>query len=106
MKHTEPRNISMMMDLYEMTMSNGYFKEEGVNNSVTFDVFYRKNPDGAGYAIFAGLEQVLDYLENLHFSKTDIQYLRSLNIYNDLLFINKVKKITRIYLFILKTVII
>ncbi len=83
MKHTEPRNISMMMDLYEMTMSNGYFKEEGVNNSVTFDVFYRKNPDGAGYAIFAGLEQVLDYLENLHFSKTDIQYLRSLNIYNE-----------------------
>lgn len=42
MKHTEPRNISMMMDLYEMTMANGYFKEEGVNNSVTFDVFYRK----------------------------------------------------------------
>lgn len=83
MKHTEPRNISMMMDLYEMTMANGYFKEDGVNNSVTFDVFYRKNPDGAGYAIFAGLEQVLDYLENLHFSKTDIQYLRSLNIYNE-----------------------
>lgn len=78
----EPRNISMMMDLYEMTMANGYFRDEGANDPVTFDVFYRKNPDGAGFAIFAGLEQVLDYLENLHFENKDIEYLRSLNIYN------------------------
>lgn len=82
MMQNEPRNISMMMDLYEMTMANGYFRDEGANDPVTFDVFYRKNPDGAGFAIFAGLEQVLDYLENLHFENKDIEYLRSLNIYN------------------------
>lgn len=82
MMQDEPRNISMMMDLYEMTMANGYFRDAGANDPVTFDVFYRKNPDGAGFAIFAGLEQVLDYLENLHFEKKDIEYLRSLNIYN------------------------
>ena len=76
------RNISMMMDLYEMTMANGYFMDAGANDPVTFDVFYRKNPDGAGFAIFAGLEQVLDYLENLHFETEDIEYLRSLGIYN------------------------
>lgn len=45
----EPRNISMMMDLYEMTMANGDFRDEGANAPVTFDVFYRKNPDGAGF---------------------------------------------------------
>lgn len=82
MTQAEPRNISMMMDLYEMTMANGYFNYQGAGDSVTFDVFYRKNPDGAGFAIFAGLEQVLEYMENLHFEKEDIDYLRSLNIYN------------------------
>jgi len=83
MTQAEPRNLSMMMDLYEMTMANGYFKGDGANDPVTFDVFYRKNPDNAGFAIFAGLEQVLDYLENLHFDETDIAYLRSLNSYNE-----------------------
>lgn len=83
MMQNEPRNISMMMDLYEMTMANGYFKDDGANDPVTFDVFYRKNPDNAGFAIFAGLEQVLDYLENLHFDEADIAYLRSLNSYSE-----------------------
>ncbi|MDO5294518.1 MAG: nicotinate phosphoribosyltransferase [bacterium] len=76
------RNISMMMDLYEMTMANGYYVSNDSNEMVTFDVFYRKNPDGAGYAIFAGLEQILEYLENLHFDSKDIEYLDSLGIYN------------------------
>lgn len=80
----EPRNISMMMDLYEMTMANGYFADgyDG-KNQVTFDVFYRKNPDGGGYSIFAGLEQIVDYIENLHFTSEDIQYFRSLHLFSE-----------------------
>ena len=68
MTQFEKRNISMMMDLYEMTMANGYFKDYKEDEWVVFDVFYRKNPDEGGFAIFAGLEQVIDYLENMHFS--------------------------------------
>ena len=83
MTQFENRNISMMMDLYEMTMANGYFKDYKEDDWVIFDVFYRKNPDDGGFAIFAGLEQVLDYLENMHFSDEDIQYLRSLNLYSE-----------------------
>lgn len=75
------RNLSMMMDFYELTMSNGYFQEKDKDRQVAFDVFYRKNPDGGGFAIFAGLEQILDYIRNLHFSKKDIEYLRSQNIF-------------------------
>lgn len=52
----DARNLSMVMDLYEMTMANGYFNDHDNADMVTFDVFYRKNPDGAGFAIFAGLE--------------------------------------------------
>ncbi len=76
------RNLAMMMDLYEMTMANGYFDNIDQDEFVTFDVFYRNNPDGAGFAIFAGLEQILEYLENMHFDNDDISYLRSLNIYS------------------------
>lgn len=83
MKQHDKRNLSMMMDLYEMTMANGYFEENSENERVTFDVFYRKNPDGGGFAVFAGLEQVIDYLENLHFDKEDIEYFRSLNLYDE-----------------------
>lgn len=83
MTQFEKRNISMMMDLYEMTMANGYFKDYKEDEWVVFDVFYRKNPDEGGFAIFAGLEQVIDYLENMHFSNEDIEYLRSLNLYSD-----------------------
>ncbi len=82
-KQFDDRNLAMMMDLYEMTMANGYFKKENHDDYVTFDVFFRKNPDGGGFAIFAGLEQILDYLENMHFDKEDIDYLRSLNIYDE-----------------------
>lgn len=83
MTQFEPRNISMMMDLYEMTMANGYFGGGNADGPATFDVFYRRNPDEGGFAIFAGLEQVLDYLENVHFEKADIDYLRSLDIYEE-----------------------
>lgn len=77
------RNIAMVMDLYELTMANGYFMEEKNDDLVTFDVFYRHNPDNGGYAIFAGLEQVIEYIENMHFTDEDISYLASLHMFND-----------------------
>ena len=73
----------MMMDLYELTMANGYFLEENTDAKVAFDVFYRKNPDEGGFSIFAGLEQVLEYLEDMHFSEEDIAYLRSLKLFDE-----------------------
>ena len=72
-----------MMDLYEMTMANGYFNDQDKDTRVAFDVFYRSNPDGGGFAIFAGLEQILEYIENLHFDEEDIAYFRSLNIFTE-----------------------
>lgn len=83
MKLNAPRNPAMVMDLYELTMSYGYFKECDWNTKVAFDVFYRKNPDGGGYAIAAGLEQIIDYIKHLHFEGTDIAYLRSLNLFGE-----------------------
>lgn len=77
------RNIAMMMDLYELTMANGYFLQEQQGRRVAFDVFYRRNPDGGGYAIFAGLEQILQYLEGLRFGPEDVEYLRSLGQFDE-----------------------
>ena len=82
MTQFDERNISMMMDLYEMTMANGYFNGDENQKRVAFDVFYRKNPDGGGYAVFAGLEQIIEYVENLHFETDDIEYFRSLNLFS------------------------
>ena len=76
------RNISMMMDLYEMTMANGYFANSDIQPRVIFDIFYRKNPDGGGFAIFAGLEQILEYIENMHFTEQDIEYFASLKLFS------------------------
>ena len=83
MKQSETRNLTMMMDLYEMTMANGYFNDQDKDTRVAFDVFYRSNPDGGGFAIFAGLEQILEYIENLHFDEEDIAYFRSLHIFTE-----------------------
>ena len=77
------RNISMMMDLYELTMANGYFLQEDRHTKVAFDVFYRRNPDNGGFAIFAGLEQIIEYVEKMHFSEEDIQYLKGLNLFDE-----------------------
>lgn len=71
------------MDLYEMTMANGYFNDQDTDARVAFDVFYRKNPDEGGFAIFAGLEQVIEYIEKLHFEEEDIDYFRSLNLFTE-----------------------
>lgn len=73
----------MVMDFYEMTMANGYFGQNANESMVVFDVFYRKNPDDAGFAIFAGLEQVIEYIQNLHFDKQDIEYLRQQKLFNE-----------------------
>lgn len=82
MQHNE-RNLSMVMDFYEMTMSNGYFGEQKHDVIAAFDVFYRKNPDKAGFSIFAGLEQIIDYISNLHFEEDDIAYLREQGLFCD-----------------------
>ncbi len=73
----------MVMDFYEMTMSNGYFNNHNTDERVAFDVFYRKNPDGGGFAIMAGLEQIIEYIENLHFDDEDIEYLKKQNLFSD-----------------------
>ena len=77
------RKLTMLMDFYEMTMSNGYFKNGLQNRQVVFDVFYRRNPDEGGFAIFAGLQQIIEYIEELHFTEEDIDYLRSQNIFGE-----------------------
>jgi len=75
------QNLTLLTDLYELTMMQGYFKNKNQNETVIFDAFYRSNPCGGGYAIAAGLEQVIDYIKNLRFSKEDIDYLASLKIF-------------------------
>ena len=76
------QNLTLLTDLYELTMMQGYFKNKGQNETVIFDAFYRSNPCGSGYSIAAGLEQVIEYVKNLHFSAEDIDYLKSLNIFD------------------------
>ena len=75
------RNLTLLTDLYELTMMQGYFKEKDANETVIFDMFYRTNPHGNGFAICAGLEQAIEYIKGLHFDESDIEYLRSLNIF-------------------------
>ena len=71
------RNLTILMDYYELTMSNGYFEKGFKDKMVVFDMFYRKNPDNGGFVVSAGLEQLIEYIENMHFSKEDIEFLRS-----------------------------
>lgn len=77
------RNLTMLCDFYELTMANGYEKCGLGDMYVYFDVFYRDNPDGAGYAIAAGLEQIVNYINELHFDDEDIAYLRSKGIFDE-----------------------
>ncbi len=75
-------NLTLLTDLYELTMMQGYFKNP-TNQTVIFDMFYRTNPCGGSFAITAGLEQMIEYIENLRFTDEDIEYLRSLNIFQE-----------------------
>ena len=71
------RNLTMLSDFYEFTMANGYYENEMKDTVAVFDAFYRKNPDGGGYAIFAGLNDIISYIKNLHFTDEDIEYFKN-----------------------------
>jgi len=79
----EKLNLTMLTDFYEITMANGYFCSDMAENTAYFDMFFRRIPDGGGYAVMAGLEQVIEYLKNLEFTEEDIEYLREKNIFNE-----------------------
>ncbi len=78
----QSRNLTLLTDLYELTMMQGYFEKQN-NEVVIFDMFFRENPDNAGYSVMAGLEQVIEYIKGLNFSYEDVDYLRSLGIFSD-----------------------
>ena len=73
----EIRNLTLLSDFYEFTMANGYYENEMKDTVAVFDAFYRKNPDGGGYAIFAGLNDIISYIKNLHFTDEDIEYFKN-----------------------------
>ena len=77
------RNLTLLCDYYELTMANGYFKCGMGDRIVYFDVFYRNNPDNGGYAIAAGLEQIIEYIEALHFTDEDIEFLRAKDCFSE-----------------------
>lgn len=74
--------LELISDFYEFTMSNGYF-EKNKNDIAYFDIFFRRVPDGGGYAIVAGLEQIIEFIENLRFDDEDIKFLRKQNMFSD-----------------------
>ena len=76
-------NLTMLMDLYELTMANGVFTTDMRDTVTYFDMFFRRVPDNGGYAIMAGLEQLIEYMTELHFEDDDIEYLKSLNLFCD-----------------------
>lgn len=77
------RNLTMLMDYYELTMANGYFEHGFKDTVAVFDMFYRKNPDNGGFVVSAGLEQLIDYVSDMHFTEDDIEYLKSKNMFSD-----------------------
>ena len=77
------QNLTLLTDLYELTMMQGYFRNKEENNTVIFDAFFRNNPFGGGYSIMCGIEQLVKYIKELHFSKQDIDYLRGLGIFDE-----------------------
>lgn len=79
----EKLNLTMLVDFYEFTMANGYFEKGYKDQIAYFDMFFRRVPDDGGFAIMAGLEQLIEYIENLNFDEGDISYLRSKNIFSE-----------------------
>ena len=77
------RSLTLLCDFYELTMARGYFHSDIKDKTVYFDVFFRRVPDGGGYAIFAGLEQVIEYINSIKFESDDIEYLRSKGIFDE-----------------------
>ena len=76
-------NFTMLCDFYELTMANGYFKNGFYKRTTYFDVFFRNVPDNGGFAIAAGLDQIIEYIKELHFSAEDIEFLRSKKIFDE-----------------------
>lgn len=76
------KNLTMIMDLYELTMSNGIFDSEMRDETVYFDMFFRRVPDDGGYAVMAGIEQLIEYMNNLEFDESDIAYLKGLKLFS------------------------
>ena len=76
-------NLTMLTDFYEITMANGYFTNGFKDTIGYFDMFFRKVPDGGGFAIMAGVEQLVNYLSELSFTQEDIDYLRSKHIFRE-----------------------
>ena len=76
-------NLTMLCDFYELTMGNGYFEKGYKDRICYFDLFFRRCPDGGGFAIAAGLEQIIQYIQDLHFSAEDIDYLRGRNLFSE-----------------------
>ena len=76
-------NMTMLTDFYEFTMANGYFEKGMGNRRAYFDMFFRRVPDGGGYAVMAGVEQLVDYFKNLTFTPEDIAYLRGRNCFSE-----------------------
>ena len=83
MKARGALNLTMLCDFYELTMSNGYFRHGYADRITFFDLFFRSVPDGGGFAIAAGLEQVVEYMQNLHFDEEDLEYLRGRGIFDE-----------------------
>ena len=83
MKVYDKINLTMLCDFYELTMGNGYFEKGYKDRIVYFDVFFRQCPDGGGFAIAAGLEQIIEYIQELRFEAEDIEYLRNRNLFSD-----------------------
>ena len=79
----DERNLTMLMDFYELTMSNGYFVKGLKDKKVVFDMFYRRNPEDGGFVIFAGLEQFVKYVQDISFTDADIEYLRTKGFFNE-----------------------
>ena len=79
----DARNLTLLMDFYELTMAAGYFEEGYTDKVGVFDMFFRKIPDGGGFAIAAGLEQFCEVVDNLHFSEEDIEYLRGKGCFSE-----------------------
>lgn len=77
------RNLTLLTDLYQLTMLNGYFEKNIHEDVVVFDMFFRKNACKGGYTIVCGIEQLVEYINNLHFSEDDLKYLKSLNLFSD-----------------------
>lgn len=77
------RNLTLLTDLYQLTMLNGYFEKNIHEDIVVFDMFFRKNACNSGYTIVCGIEQFVEYINNIHFSSEDLKYLKGLNIFSD-----------------------